>query len=126
MDKITLEWLIEYGACPEARTAFVATFGETGTPTPQEVFVAAAKFGRRDWTDWLISRIAGILDGLNTIEFEVKAACAGVIEMRSGHVYASDSATVYAYDSATVEASDSATVEAYGRATVRASGSATV
>ena len=45
------------------------------------------------------------------------------VNVTSGFLLASGSATVRASDSATVEASDSATVEAYDSATVEASGS---
>ena len=102
MDNITLAWLTEVDACFEARTAFVNIFGEAGEPTPHEVFAAAAKLDRRDWTSWLVQNVPGILAGLSITDGPIKAVGGGTIEVNNGYVYAYGSATVHTDGSATV------------------------
>ena len=148
---ITLDMLVELGACGEARRAFEETFGANGAASAREVFEAAAKAGRTDWIGWLQAKTRGFMDAVGDLEVgDYRVVGTGEVEVVAGLVFAygsatvraygsatveaydsatvraSDSATVEAYDSATVEAYDSATVEAYDSATVRAYGSATV
>jgi hypothetical protein len=124
---ITLATLVEIDACIESRREFVRVFGEDGSPTAKEVFIALAKGQRHDWLFWLAAHLKTFAIAVgNLSEGNFHCAVQGEFSLNTGFMITSDSATVRAYDSATVEAYDSATVRAYGSATVRASDSATV
>jgi hypothetical protein len=124
---ITLATLVEIDACIESRREFVRVFGEDGSPTAKEVFIALAKGQRHDWLFWLAAHLKTFAIAVgNLSEGNFHCAVQGEFSLNTGFMITSDSATVRAYDSATVRAYDSATVRAYDSATVRAYGSATV
>ena len=108
---ISLDLLVQLGACAEARLAFERRFGKDAKVVARDVFVAGAELKRHDWLSWLQSKLIGFVDAVgNVTHGDYKAVVSGGVIVETGIVFASGSATVRAYDSATVEAYDSATV----------------
>ena len=72
---ITLDLLNNIQACKEAKLAFIEKFGEQGTPTARDVFVALAASNRSDWLFWLAAIVDGFTEAVGNFSHN-KFTCA--------------------------------------------------
>lgn len=100
---ISLETLIKIGACREAQRAFVDKFGRNSEATAKEIFEALTEGQRSDWLFWLAARLDGFVQAVGDFSSgNFYCAISGKIDVATGFVIATGSATVRATGSATV------------------------